>query len=296
MHFRFEGLNASWNIWVLKCRCSVWSNMLRYRIKGSIHVMLGSVGPLKISYISFFLRSHLQKSFGPWSPGLEHDGEDGEDDDLDGGATSVPVWSADSILQQKKDWSVYIRVRCAGELCIAFGALLTRLHVAWYCWCLQCLICARVCRLWASAGKGLTCRSSNNSSSSSSSSSSQSCCAGHRSCRSFHSGNSPPLGPTYSRLSVPPAPTRLRPPERNLLLLSNVYNDPTSSSILPSFLKCYVPRHRRLCDKSVNPSDLIWPKKKHQGFNNPDTRDARSKPPSSYPKKHVAMSLPSVCV
>jgi hypothetical protein len=28
--------------------------VIQYGIKGSIHVMLGSVGPLEISYISFF--------------------------------------------------------------------------------------------------------------------------------------------------------------------------------------------------------------------------------------------------
>ena len=97
----------------------------------------------------------------------------------------------------KKDW-LFLPTNlhkgwCGEELFIGFGALLTRLHVAWYCWCLQCLIW--VCRLWAAAGKkGLTCISSNNSSSSSSRS--RSCCAGRRSCSSFHSGNSPPLGPT----------------------------------------------------------------------------------------------------
>ena len=52
------------------------------------------------SLTSPFSESHLQKGFGAWSPGLEHDGEDGEDDDLDGGASRVPVRPADSVLQK----------------------------------------------------------------------------------------------------------------------------------------------------------------------------------------------------
>ena len=53
------------------------------------------------SLTSPFSESHLQKGFGAWSPGLEHDGEDGEDDDLDGGASRVPVRPADSVLQKR---------------------------------------------------------------------------------------------------------------------------------------------------------------------------------------------------
>ena len=45
-------------------------------------------------------RPHLQEGLGPGGAGLEHDGEDGEDDDLDGGATRVPVGSADSVLEE----------------------------------------------------------------------------------------------------------------------------------------------------------------------------------------------------
>ena len=43
--------------------------------------------------------SHLKKCLSSGSSGLEHDGQDGEDDDLDGGTTSVPVRSTDTILQ-----------------------------------------------------------------------------------------------------------------------------------------------------------------------------------------------------
>ena len=44
-------------------------------------------------------RSHLQESFGAGCASLEHDGEDGEDDDLDGCATGVPVGATDAILK-----------------------------------------------------------------------------------------------------------------------------------------------------------------------------------------------------
>jgi len=44
------------------------------------------------------MRGNLEESFCTGGPGLEHDGEDGEDDDLDGGAPRVPVGSADSVL------------------------------------------------------------------------------------------------------------------------------------------------------------------------------------------------------
>ena len=44
-------------------------------------------------------KSHLKECLGPWCPGLEHDGQDGEDDDLDGGATSIPIRTADTILK-----------------------------------------------------------------------------------------------------------------------------------------------------------------------------------------------------
>ena len=44
--------------------------------------------------------SHLKEGLGTRSSGLEHDGEDGEDDDLDGGTASVPVGSTDTILRE----------------------------------------------------------------------------------------------------------------------------------------------------------------------------------------------------
>ena len=45
--------------------------------------------------------ANLEESFCTGGPRLEHDGEDGEDDDLDGGAPRVPVGSADSVLQER---------------------------------------------------------------------------------------------------------------------------------------------------------------------------------------------------
>ena len=43
--------------------------------------------------------SDLEECLGPRCPHLEHDGQDGEDDDLDGSTASVPVGAADTILQ-----------------------------------------------------------------------------------------------------------------------------------------------------------------------------------------------------
>ena len=162
----------------------------------------------------------------------------------------------------------------------------------WYCWCLQCLIW--VCRLWAAAGKkGLTCISSNNSSSSSSRS--RSCCAGRRSCSSFHSGNSPPLGPTLYTTCLPRLGSGR--PKGICFFWATSITTPRHLPYSLHFSNAMSPHQRCLCDKSVNLSDLIWSKKKHQGFNNLDTREAWSNPSSSsYPKKHVAVSLPSVCV
>ena len=44
--------------------------------------------------------ANLEECFCTGGPGLEHDGEDGEDDDLDGGPPRVPVGSADSVLEE----------------------------------------------------------------------------------------------------------------------------------------------------------------------------------------------------
>ena len=43
--------------------------------------------------------SHLKEGFGSRSPGLQHNGQDGEDDDLDSGAPRVPVRPADPVLR-----------------------------------------------------------------------------------------------------------------------------------------------------------------------------------------------------
>ena len=43
--------------------------------------------------------SHLKESFSSGSSGLQHNGQDGEDDNLNGGTSSIPVWSTDSILK-----------------------------------------------------------------------------------------------------------------------------------------------------------------------------------------------------
>ena len=40
----------------------------------------------------------LEESLGSGRPGLQHDREDSKQDDLDGGAASVPVGSTDTIL------------------------------------------------------------------------------------------------------------------------------------------------------------------------------------------------------
>ena len=45
----------------------------------------------------------LEESLGSGSPGLQHDREDSKQDDLDGGATGVPVRSRDSILEIKRE-------------------------------------------------------------------------------------------------------------------------------------------------------------------------------------------------
>ena len=44
----------------------------------------------------------LEEGLGPRGPHLEHDGQDGEDDDLDGGAPRVPVGPADPVLRNIK--------------------------------------------------------------------------------------------------------------------------------------------------------------------------------------------------
>ena len=41
----------------------------------------------------------LEESLGARSSHFQHDGEDGEDDDLYGGATRVPVRTTDAVLQ-----------------------------------------------------------------------------------------------------------------------------------------------------------------------------------------------------
>ena len=41
----------------------------------------------------------LEESLGARGSHLQHDGEDGEDDDLDGGSTSIPIWPTDPVLQ-----------------------------------------------------------------------------------------------------------------------------------------------------------------------------------------------------
>ena len=45
--------------------------------------------------------SHLKKCLSPRCSRLQHDREDGEDDDLNGGSASIPVWPADPVLRIK---------------------------------------------------------------------------------------------------------------------------------------------------------------------------------------------------
>ena len=47
------------------------------------------------------LTTDLEECLGPRGSHLEHDGEDGEDDDLDGGAPRVPVGPAYTVLRRK---------------------------------------------------------------------------------------------------------------------------------------------------------------------------------------------------
>ena len=42
---------------------------------------------------------HLEEGLGSWSLHLQHDGQDGEDDNLNGGSTRIPIWPTDPILQ-----------------------------------------------------------------------------------------------------------------------------------------------------------------------------------------------------
>ena len=44
--------------------------------------------------------SHLEESFSTRGSGFEHNGENGEDDDLNGGSTGVPVGPTDAVLRQ----------------------------------------------------------------------------------------------------------------------------------------------------------------------------------------------------
>ena len=44
--------------------------------------------------------SDLEECLGPRCPHLKHDGQDGEDDDLDSGAPCVPVGSTDPVLRR----------------------------------------------------------------------------------------------------------------------------------------------------------------------------------------------------
>ena len=75
--------------------------------------------------------SHLKEGLGTRSSGLEHDGEDGEDDDLDGGAARVPVGTADSILQERRSllvWKCHKTKSAQTKKCVFYvyrvGALL----------------------------------------------------------------------------------------------------------------------------------------------------------------------------
>ena len=62
--------------------------------------MSGSTGSRKGQLVDQHdVQTNLQEGFSPRSPSLEHDRENGEDDDLDGGSPGVPVWPTDTILQ-----------------------------------------------------------------------------------------------------------------------------------------------------------------------------------------------------
>ena len=57
----------------------------------------------------------LKERLGAGSPHFQHDGEDGEDDDLDGGSPRVPVWPTDSVLniyEYNKLYSKLLKTGC----------------------------------------------------------------------------------------------------------------------------------------------------------------------------------------
>ena len=63
---------------------------------------------IKINYQSVYEKrqkapwSDLEECLGPRCPHLEHDGQDGEDDDLDSGAPRVPVRPTDPVLRRDR--------------------------------------------------------------------------------------------------------------------------------------------------------------------------------------------------
>ena len=80
--------NTRWvrdpNLALITWRKSVWASYL-------------ILSYLILSYL--ILSYHLEEGLGPRGAHLEHDGEDGEDDDLDGGPARVPVGAADPVLE-----------------------------------------------------------------------------------------------------------------------------------------------------------------------------------------------------
>ena len=59
----------------------------------------GEGAEYKVSLLSKPRLDDLEEGLGSRSSHLQHDGEDGEDDDLYGGAPRVPVGAADAVLQ-----------------------------------------------------------------------------------------------------------------------------------------------------------------------------------------------------
>ena len=52
----------------------------------------------EVSFLSKPRLGDLEESLGARGSHFQHDGEDGEDDDLDGGSASIPIWSTDAVL------------------------------------------------------------------------------------------------------------------------------------------------------------------------------------------------------
>ncbi len=51
-----------------------------------------------------YSNSHLEESFSTWGSGFQHNGENGENNNLDGRSTGIPVWARNTILKLEKKY------------------------------------------------------------------------------------------------------------------------------------------------------------------------------------------------